>query len=1065
MKRVKLFFAAAVMSLLGALSGSAQDITVQGKITDVNGEPVIGASIFVTGTTRGDITGTTGEFALTGIAEDEPLTISCIGMKTVETVAKPILNVVMEFDNQILDDVIVIAYGTATKESFTGSASVVKNDALEKKSLTNVVSGLQGEVAGLQMINNSGDPTAEPTMAIRGFSSINAGTSPLIVVDGAPYDGGLNSINPNDVESLTVLKDAASNALYGARGANGVIMITTKRASAGQAKFSLDAKWGINSRATQEYDYISNPGEYYEMFYKALYNYNVRDAGMSAYAAHVEANSQLGKTYGEHGLGYMIYTVPDGENLIGTNGKLNPHATMGNRVYDDGQVYTLYPDDWVDEAFRKSLRQEYNFNVSGGSDKISYYGSLGYLDNEGIVYNSDYERYTARFKTDYQAREWMKLGTSLNYAHTDYNEVADGSYSMFDMLTYMAPVYPLYIRDGEGNILTDENGKRYDYGTGENGGKERPSTLMPMSNPLQENILNMDHTIGNLTTVSGYMDITPIEGLKITINGTVTDDETDNTATGQPYYGETAKSYPGGYVYREKTQKFSMNFQQLVNYNKQIGLHNISAMVGHENYRYNYNYVYGSRSNMFSFETSQELDGAIKVITNSSVKTLYNTEGYFARAMYNYAEKYFFSASYRRDASSRFHPDHRWGNFFSVGGAWTVNKEDWYDIGWMDLLKIKASWGQQGNDSIGDYRYTDTYSLKNVNGEIAFEQATVGNENITWETNSNFNAGIEFDILKSRISGSIEYFRRKTTDMLSYVYVPLSAGYGGTYDNVGDMLNKGVELDLHFNILKGREFNWTVNLNATHFRNEILMLSEDNKGNNLEGHPGYINGYFFTGEGLPLHTFYLKKYAGVTEDGLSSWYVEDADGNVSTTTSFSNGSYYNCGTSDPDLYGGFSTTFSWRNLDFSATFNYSIGGKAIDYTYATLMTNPSSTSIGYGFHKDLLNAWSEDNRTSNIPRFQYAVQDADTYSAAISDRFLTNASYLTFQNFNIGYTLPRKWVEAVNLCNVRVYVQGDNLCYWSARKGFDPRGSFWGQSYSYNYAPVRTFSAGINIQF
>lgn len=1065
-----------ILSLLLFAAGqaAAQHIDVSGKVTDTNGEPVIGASVFVTGTTRGDITKTSGEFHLTGITEGEMLTVSCIGMKSVEVAAKPVLNIILETDDELLDEVLIVAFGQQTKSSFTGSAAVVKKESLEKKQMTNVLSGLQGEVAGMQMVYGSGSPSSTPSIAIRGFGSINAGTSPLIIVDGAPYDGGYNNINPNDVESITVLKDAASNALYGARGANGVIMITTKKAKAARASITLDAKWGVNSRATQDYDYIKDPGQYYEMYYKALYNYNVRDGGMSAFAAHQAANSALGKTTADKGLGYMIYSVPDGEYLIGTNGRINPHATLGNRVYKDGQVYTLYPDDWIDEAFRNSLRQEYNLSIAGGTDKLTFYGSLGYLDNQGIVYNSDYERYTARFKSEYQAREWMRVGMNLNYSHADSDEIEDGSYSLFSLLSNMAPIYPLYVRDGDGNIMTDEHGKVYDYGSGENGGAERPAQIMPQSNPLQENQLNTYNTVTNHTNLTGFADFTPFKGLKITLNGTMTNNEQKETSASQPFYGETAKSYPGGYIAKTAYQTFTLNFQQLINYTIQLQKHNISVMAGHENYNYKYSYVGGVRTGMFSFFESQELNGAINVYDNASSTTKYNTEGYFTRGMWNYDEKYFLSASFRRDASSRFHPDHRWGNFYSFGGAWTINKENWFKSSWLDMLKLKASWGQQGNDSIGYYRYTDTYSIENSSGEVALVLSSVGNKEISWETNSNFNTGVEFDMLKGRISGSVEYFYRKTTDMLCKVYAPLSGGYTYIYDNVGNMRNQGAELDLHINLLKTKSLNWNLNLNATHYRNAVTKLSEDNKSGQIfklgedrsKGNLGYTNGYYFVGEGLPLHTFRLKKFAGLTDTGKSTWYVTDSKtGEISTTTSYTDASYYNCGSADPDLYGGFSTNLSWKGLDFSVSFSYSLGGKALDYGYQALMGNPTSTTIGQGFHKDLYNAWSETNTDTDIPRFQYAVDAGDTNSSSISDKFLTNASTLTLQNVNIGYTLPRKWTDAMKIGNVRVYVQGDNLYYWSKRKGFDPRGSFWGSTTTTSYSQVRTFTGGVTIQF
>lgn len=1062
--RVRVLLASALLAL--STQAIAQSTgTFGGTVCDENGEPLVGAQVKVKGERQGTVTDAQGKFTLPkGVKRGTEVIVTYVGMQPQSVRAMSSMRVELVPSQEQLDEFLVVAFGQQKKSSFTGSAGVVKADVLNKKQLTNVLSGLKGEVAGVQMTNTSGSPTSTPSFAIRGFGSINANSQPLIIVDGAPYDGGWNNLNPNDVESITVLKDAASNALYGARGANGVIMITTKKGSAEKASITLDAKWGANSRATVDYDRITDPAQYYELYYKALYNYNVRDKGMSAYDAHVAANNTIGMNGQDGGLGYVVYNVPKGEYLIGTNGRINPNATLGNRVYYDGQFFTLAPDDWVDEAFRTSLRQEYNLNISGGTQKMSYYASLGYLKNEGVVRHSDFDRYTARLKSDYQAKKWLKVGTNMNFTHTKQNNVGSGGLSVFDVTTRYAPIYPVYMRDGNGNIMMDEHGKMYDYGAGANGGMLRPTD--PARNFLQANELNTDLDVINVMTLAGFADITPIEGLKITLNGTVTNNESKSTSTMQPFYGNTADLYPGGFVQKSNGQSYALNFQQIVNYTRSFGKHNASLMVGHENYRYKGNSLWASRTKMFSYFGAQELDAAVKELHNGGNSTHYNTEGFFSRAMYDYDGRYFASASFRRDASSNFHPDHRWGNFYSLGGAWIISKENWFDVDWVNMLKLKTSWGQQGNDAIGYFRYTDTYYLDNFNGEVAFKQGTVGNPNITWETNSNFNLGVEFELLDRRITGSVEYFSRKTTDMLFYVYVPQSGGYAGSYDNVGDMVNRGVEFDFHFNPIRTKDVNWMINFNATHFKNEVTMLSADNRGAMLDGHPGYTYGNYYVGEGLPYHTFRLKKFAGVNENGESTWYVENPEtGELSATTAFNQASYFNCGSPDPKLYGGLSTQLSLYGFDLSVSMSYSLGGKAMDWGYQSLMGNPSTVYTGFSLHKDLFNAWSETNTSSQIPRFQYAVKDIDTRSAATSDRFLTDASTLTLQNVNIGYTLPKRIVSKIGLSGVRVYASGENLFYLSKRKGFDPRGSFWGSSSESSYSQVRTFTGGLTVTF
>ncbi|MGN1229373.1 MAG: SusC/RagA family TonB-linked outer membrane protein [Prevotella sp.] len=1056
-----------MVMMMTVFTAMAQTISIKGVVVDENDEGVIGASVMVKGTSKGTATDTEGQFKLADIDKGAMLVISYVGMKTVQQHAKPTMKIVMESESSQLDEVMVVAFGKQTRSSFTGSATMMDSKKLEQKQMTNAISALQGEAAGVQMTNNSGDPTATPSLRIRGFSSLNAGKDPLIIVDGAPYDGGWNNLNPNDVASMTVLKDAASNALYGARGANGVILITTKKAKMGEATISLDAKWGVNSRIERDYDLITDPGQYYEAYYRALYNYQTKEKGLSPYQAHVTSNATLAsndKTQG--GLGYLCYTVPEGEYLIGENGRLNPNATLGSRVYNNGQVYTIYPDDWKDAAFRNGLRQEYNLNITGGNERAQFYASLGYLNNDGIAYNSDFERYTARLKADYQAKKWLKIGGNVSFTHANYNYISSQYDSdLFATVNQMAPVYPLFIRDANGNIMTDANGKMYDYGDGSVNGLQRP--IIPQSNPVQENSLNTSVYQENTYSVNGYADVDIIDGLKLTFNGTAMLRNVRSTFTQQPFYGYGKITYPDGQITKDASETYSYNFQQLLNYTKDFGKHNVDILFGHEYYRRRYNYLVGTRNGMASYYENQNLSGAIKIINADDDVTDYNNEGYFFRGQYDYNQKYFGSVSFRRDASSRFHPDHRWGNFFSFGGAWILTKEPWLQSNnLLSMLKVKASFGQQGNDNIGEHLYMDTYKIEN-NGSLALTLHQRGNPNITWETNNNFNIGAEFELFKNRLRGGMEYFYRKTTDMLCFVYAPYNAGYSGSYYNIGDMTNKGFEMELSGDVIRNKQLTCTLNLNLTHYKNEITRIADDLKSaKTVEGHAGYSSSSNYVGEGLPMYTWYLKKYAGVDSDGRSMWYDHDSNGELTTTTQYGDADFFLCDDPHPDLYGGFGTTLSYAGFDLSVNFTYSLGGKAYDWGYSSAMTCPYGDSGGGAIHKDVLKAWSADNTSSNIPRWQYG----DMYSSGMSDRFLTDASYLTLQNVNIGYTLPKRWTTRFGVKSVRVYVAGDNLYYWSKRKGFDPRGSFSGQAQStesgtYAYSTSRCVSGGFTVKF
>ena len=999
------------------------------------------------------------------------LRVSYIGMQTQEVGIKPNVKIIMKPDTEMLEEVMVVAFGTAKKSAFTGSATVVSAEKLEQSQVTSVTDALAGAVPGVTLTSNNGAPGASASIKIRGFSSLNAGNDPLIIVDGAPYSGDLSNINPNDVESMTVLKDAASNALYGARGANGVIIITTKRANmSGEAKVTFDAKWGANTRALKKYDVITDPAMYYEMHYGAMKNYYMNQMNMSDQAAWIEANNNLFGSNG--GLGYNVFTVPEGQYLIGQNGKLNPYATLGRVVNYKGRDYLLTPDDWDKVGSRTGLRQEYNFSISAANEKSSFYVSLGYLGNEGITEGSDLKRLTGRLKADYQAKKWLKVGANMSYARFDSNSLGNNGSSsstanVWAFTTQMAPIYPAYVRNADGSIMVDGNGiEMMDYGSGINAGMQRP--FIADANPIQDNKLNTRNAEGNALSGNAFVDITPLPGLKVTINGTFNLDETRFTYVYNPYYGQFDST--GGTVSKYNQRDYDYNLQQLVSYATSFGDNNFDILLGHEYYDYRLNYLGASKSKMFS-QDNHELDGAvIDGQAATSYKRRRNNEGYFGRLQYNFDERIFGSASLRRDASSRFHPDYRWGTFWSVGGAWLINKESWFYAPWVQELKIKASVGSQGNDNIGDFRYTDVFDIINSDNKVGTAFYSKGTKDITWETNTNFNIGAEFQ-LWNRVTGSIEYYRRKTSDMLFSFSVAPSLGYSSYFDNVGNMVNSGVEMDFNVNIFNTRNFTWDVNLNISTLKNRLTMLDPDKQisteyAADGKGYKGYSSGNFFIAEDLPMFTWRMKEYAGVNEDGESLWYrnTKDEEGNVTgreTTKTYADADYYITEeTSIPKVYGGFGTKLKVYGVDFGINFTYQIGGKQYDGTYAYFMSSPSG-SAGSNYHKDLLNAWTPENTGSNIPRFQLN----DQYSAAASTRFLTNASFLNIQNINVGYTLPSRWTKKMAISSLRLYMSAENVFYWSKRKGFDPRQSYDETTNATYYSPMRTISGGVTFEF
>ena len=1071
MKKIKFLFMALALTVSALVS--AQNITVKGSVKDAStGEGIPFASLQVKGTMVGASTDLDGLYSIS-VPADGVLIFSSIGYLNAEVpvAGRAVVDVTLSPDSQVLEETIVVAFGTATKESFTGSATVVKSDDIAKVQASDATRALEGVVAGVQMTTASGTLGSSPSIMIRGASSISAGTAPLYIVDGIPYGGDMNNINPADIESMTVLKDAASNALYGARGANGVIMITTKKAKHGDAIVNVDAKWGLNTKALRNYDYITDPGQYYEVYYAAMRNY-YENTGMSPHEAHIQANTSMLATANDGGLGYLVYDYPASESLIGLNGRLNPNATLGRKVDYNGQTFLLTPDDWMAATYRNSLRQEYNVSVSGTTGKASFLASFGYLNNKGIVDGSDMYRYTARLRADYQAKEWLKVGANMSYTNYNYNNgnTDEGSSSstgnIFAIATQIAPIYPLYMRDGDGNIMIDKYGmKMYDYGTGDNGGAARP--YLANSNALQAATLDKNNSDGNAVNVTAFTEIKFLKDFTFTLNAGVGLDEVRGTSVQNMYYGQYATV--GGMVGKSHAKSLTFNLQQLLNWNRTFaGVHHVGVLLGHENYQAKSYSLSAMKSQLFSME-NDELNGAIiDGKSASSSMSEYNNEGYFLRAQYDYMNRIFVSASYRRDASSRFHPDHRWGNFWSLGGGWIINEESWFPRAtWIDMLKVKASVGSQGNDNIGNYLYTDTYSLINNNGTPGVMFSVKGNENITWETNTNMNAGVDFDFLRGRVSGSVEYFYRKTSDMLFYFTVPASLGYGGYYDNIGDMRNQGLEFSTNLALMQKENFLWNFYFNFTHYTNKITYLPEEKKTRTVEGYEGYANGTKFVGQGLPLNTFYMQKSAGVDpETGEALWWkdVTDAKGNVVDrvkTNEYSEATQYLCDDPTPKLYGGFGMSFDFYGFDVSASFTYSIGGLTYDSGYAGYMGSPLQSNAGTNFHKDILNAWTPENKNSDIPRFQYQ----DQYTASTSDRFLVDASYLNFQNAQIGYTLPARLTQKFHVNKIRVYAACDNIIYWSHRRGLDPRQSFSGSTSNAMNSPVRTISGGVNFTF
>ena len=1094
-----------LLTMLFLVVGAAFSQTkVNGTVTSQeDGQPVVGATVLVVGTQTGTVTDAEGKFSLTVPAGKSTLRITYVGMEPIEVSARPNMRIMLTSDQKALDEVIVVAYGTAKKGTFTGSAGTMKADKIEKLQVSDLTRALSGQVAGVQVLSSNGQPGTSAKIRVRGVSSINGSNAPLYVVDGVPFDGDLSSIPSSDIADITVLKDAASTSLYGARGANGIIMVTTKKGTLGKPTVNFNARWGQNSRGVSTYDVIKNPAQYLELEYASIYNYATNNLNYDALTAQRYANNTIVTNTGG-GNGYQIYTVPEGQFMFGTDGKLNPNATLG---YSDGTYY-FTPDNWEDEIIKKALRQEYEVSVSGATDNNNYYVSYSFLEDGGIVSGSKFRRSSVRVRDEFKVNKWLKLGANIGLTHSksfypteQTDEQFNSSGNAFRMAYGIAPIYPLYVRDANGNIMYNGDRAVYDYGSGEAG---RDRSYMSISNPAGQ--MQYDQSIYTMDILNStwYAEFKPLEGLTLTARLGYNQDNTNYDELQNAYMGQFASLEGGAYQRHMRTTGFTTQF--LANYTTKFAdVHNFDFTLGYEGYQWNYRYLYGGATKLYNPE-SYWLDNAVNQKNNSGYQLDYATKGIFGRINYSYDDKYIAALSYRRDASSCFHPDNRWGGFWSGSLAWVISKEKFMEgtKSWLNNLKLKASYGQQGNDNLGRdtgnyrylyYAYTDQYTMTGdasgfSDGTLAYK----GNKDLTWEKSVSYNIGLDFAMLNNRLNGTIEYFGRQQKDMLYFKPVAGSLGYSQIPMNVGTMTNRGLEIDLSYDILKHRDYSLTINGNATFLSNKIDELHSDLKGKWIDGSRIYE-------EGHSMYRLYLPEWAGVDEKtGEALYWVNDyemetingkdyevwydADGkkiahdDVENFIGEKNRNLLGRKTSNdytvaslaenrvatddllPDCYGGFGLSATAYGFDASIQFSYQIGGQVLDYGYMYLMHASASSDAGGAWHKDILDAWTPTNTHTDVPR----LNAGDRYTAYSSTRFLTNASYLSINNVTFGYTLPKNLVKKIGLGSVRVYFSGDNLALFAKRKGLDPRMGFV-SSIPYTYTQLRSISGGISVSF
>lgn len=1067
-KRVMLILSCLFISIGFIL---AQTTKISGTVVDNNGESVIGASVVVKGTTIGVATDLDGKFSIEVPDGKNLLVFSLVGMKTVELNAAQGMRVVMTDNETALSEVVVVAYGTAKREALTGSVSVLDSKKIEKRITTNAMSALEGSAPGIMVNSTYGEPGASPSIRIRGqntLSSVAGSKDPLYVVDGTPFDGNLSSINPSDIESISVLKDASSAALYGNRAANGVIIITTKKGKvSGKTAITVDINQGIYNRGIKEYDRLG-ADKWMEAEWTGMKNYAMSLASLSLDEA--SAAEYATKNLIQDLIRRNIYDAPDNA-LFDSNGKLIANRLSG------------YSDlDWQDKVERNGHRQEYTVSAASSGEKYNVYASVGYTKENGYIITTDFERFTGRINTIFTPNKWFKTGINVTASSQEqnYNSSAYGTYyaNPFYATRMMAPVYPIYLHNEDGSYLLDENGKKqYDL----------KSDYLTNRHIVYE--LNNDKERNRRNSLAGQAFATfnlPFN-IDFTVKGDLNYRTTNRNKYGNPNIGDGAAN--GGRMQNYAYQYTTSNLQQLISWGHDWDKHHVDLLAGHESYSYYMELAYGMNTNM-SVEGNETLGNFPTNSYYTGYKDEYKTESYLSRLRYNYDEKYFLDLSFRRDGSSRFYKDNRWGNFYSIGASWNIIREDFMkDIDWVNHLRLRASYGEVGNDApVSYYAHMALYSLDKNGGNGALVKKSLPAKGIKWETSQTVDLAIEGRIL-DRLNFSAGYFNKRSKDLLFQVKLPLSTGSypfdsGNTnmpqYQNIGTISNKGFELAADIDIIRTKDWTWNFGIDATILKSKIIKLPN---GDDILNEP-----YHKFTEGRSLYSFWLYKFAGVDQMTGNSLYIldpkkrEDAIKNKELVEI--NGTEYTLqttyakkdwsGKAEPDVYGSFNSTLSWKNVSLNALFTYQIGGKYYDGAYRNLMSTGATSASA--LHTDVLKSWSgipegmtDDSpnriKKNGIPRIDH---NRSQYNNSASDRWLTNASYLAFKNINISYNFPKKTLSSLGIDGLILKAGVENLFTLTKRQGLNPQATFSGAGESgedNTYVTARVYNIGLSLKF
>lgn len=1025
------------------------NVTVTGKVLDDQGEGIPGVSVQIKGTNSGAITDVDGNFLLKLPEGHDVLVIKSSGFETQQVkVSNPGQALVVRLKPSKSSIGEISVYGQKIDpRTNTGSVSTVTAKDIEKKPITNIVKALDG-TAGIQLTSGGGQPGSDPQMMVRGLGSLSANGSPLIVMDGVVYNGDMSSINPSDVASINLLKDATASSLYGARGANGVVLITTKRGqNTEKPQINIEAQTGITNNMLPQMETLDQAG-YYKMAFLMLRDYYYTSGQLTKNAAFSDPQKQTYWSAVIGGTGYNNYNVAPNDLLNWVTGDVNPNAKL------------LYNEPWLPELQRTGFRQVYNVSTSHGNDNSNYYFSLGYNNDQGIVKYTNFERVTSKLSVDANITPWLKTGLDIYGTYTNQRHFVgqtNAYVNPFFTAQMIAPIYPVYLHDDKGNIVNGVDGKPlYDLGINPQYDQTRPMTP-------GTNIIAALQADDRTETDYNFRGITYLEG-KFLKDFTARVDYT------LEYFGLNSNTYQNmifgdgaptaGRVNQGNASITDYTFRQRIVWNPSFGPfasgdHSLAVTIGHENTLTDNHSISFART---GFTDPIFREGAAAAVNESSYSAISQLamESYLAIASYDYHKKYFLKASFRRDGSSRFSSTARWGNFWSVGGGWMISQENFMNqySNWLSELKVRISYGIQGNEDLGSglyYAWLPNYVFSSNASAPGYIFGTWGNPNLHWEGNYMFNPGIDLGFLNGRITANIDYYRRGSSDLLYVRPFAPSTGIGGMYDNVGSTQNTGVELTLAADVIRTRDFTWNAKLNLSH--NRMIVTKMQRSDSDAIYGAGVI-----MKKGLAVGTWFMPKYAGVDpKNGDELYYL--ADGSTTNDYTIASQPVNERIMGEPwrDLEGAFINTLTYKNISLSFQLNFGLGGKFYDNNYAQLM-QPANAFSGQNWSPDILNSWTPENPNASLPR----VGIGEANIGKISDRFLMSASFLKIQNINLSYQLPDRWMKAAHFNSASIFVAADNVYLLTARKGVDVEASFFGTN-SLSYYPYRTVMFGVRL--